>query len=210
MNSATLHPGHAVPPWGIPGGPTEPLLVRFTPHQFAQLQTAGILSEDDRYELLDGLVVHQMPPNPPHAMCTHRLTRLLLALFSDPEWYVGIQSPVSLPDSVPMPDLFVARGPDTRYASRHPGPKDLVLVIEVADTSLDVDMNTKLPMYARGRVPQVWVVDLKNRRVQVFSQPRGGKTPGYKQHAIHAEREQVPVIVDDHPRGSLAVRDLLP
>src|SRR5205823_956408 len=121
-----------------------------------------------------------------------------------------IQDSITLSDSEPGPDFFAATGPEEKYDTRHPGPKDLVLVVEVADSSLGFDRNTELPLYAGSRIAQYWIIDVNARRIEVYTQPRGGKSPTYRQQDNYGPDESVPVVVAGRQLGTVPVKDLLP
>ena len=118
-----------------------------------------------------------MSINPPHAAALARLTRRFGRML-DEIWVIREQSPVTIPpgNSEPEPDLVVARGPDERSTTtRHPNPRDIALVVEVADSTLPVDRDQKLNAYAAADIPEYWIVNLVDRRVEVYTMPRGGK-----------------------------------
>ena len=134
---------------------------------------AGILTEDDRVELLDGELIPMTPIGPEHAACVDRLTRLLIERTSA-DTVVRIQNPVQMgPDLELYPDLALLRPNTDRYRNRTPGPQDVLLVIEVADTSLERDRSEKLPRYAQAGVPEVWIVDLPSQEVLLYRRPSG-------------------------------------
>lgn len=143
----------------------------------------GILDEDDRVELLDGQVVPMTPIGPAHASLVDRLTRLLVRAVGD-DAVVRVQNPVRLtPLSEPEPDLAVVRPRADGYAESHPGPDDVVVLVEVADSSDAVDRAVKIPLYADAGVPEVWLIDVSRRLLTVHTDPGEGgyrvvRTPG--------------------------------
>jgi Uma2 family endonuclease len=188
----------------------EPPIKLFTVADYHRMIDTGILGKDDQCELIHGRIVDKMPPNPPHSSASRRITRRLLPLFPDPDWVFGTNDPITLLDSEPQPDFFAAFGPDSKYAKRHPGPKDLVLVVEVSDSTLGFDRGTKLAMYAGAKIVQYWIVNVPDRRVEVYTQPRGGKNPAYKQQTNYGADQEVPVVVGGRELGRIPVRELLP
>ena len=188
----------------------ESRLWEFTLADYHRMIAGGILGEDDRCEFINGQVLKVMPPNPPHAHVTRALIKFLARLFASDDWVVGIQDPVTLSRNSPQPDFYAAVGPNSRYAARLPGPRDLVLVLEVSDTSVAFDTATKLVMYAREKIPQYWIVNLRVRRVEVYTQPRGGRSPGYKTRTDYGPDDAVPVVVNGVTLGIIPVRKLLP
>ena len=188
----------------------EPPSRLFTVADYHRMIETGILGEDDRCELIHGRIVNQMPPNPPHSTASRRVARRLMPFFPEPDWVFGMNDPITLSDSEPQPDFFAAVGPDSRYEHRHPGPKDVVLVVEVSDSSLGFDRGTKLGVYAGAKVAEYWIVNVSESRVEVYTQPRGGKNPAYKTRTDYGPDDSVPVVVAGKRVGAVAVKELLP
>jgi hypothetical protein len=184
-------------------------VMRFTVDDYERMIASGTIAEDDRVELLDGWIVAKMPHNAPHDSSVNRLQRRLMRLLGD-EWLVRGQSSARLDTSVPEPDLAVVPGPEERYDTRRPRPVDLQMVAEVADSSLARDRGQKLRMYARNRVRVYWIVNLRERVIEVYTLPRGGKSPTYRQCDVYAHGQTVPVVVGGRTLGSLSVSELLP
>jgi Uma2 family endonuclease len=144
---------------------------RFTVEEYHRMAEAGILSEDDRVELLEGEIVAMSPIGSKHAACVDRLTRYFDRQVGD-HAIVRVQNPIRLGEhSEAQPDLALLKPRPDFYASSHPGPEDVLLVVEVAESSATVDREVKVPLYARFGVPEVWVVDLAGEQVEVFRQP---------------------------------------
>jgi Uma2 family endonuclease len=183
---------------------------RFTVEQYHQMMEAGVFDDGRKCELIHGCILEKPVPGPPHSKSTYRLIRRLVTLFPEPDWVVGIQDSIILADSEPEPDFFAATGPEDKYDARHPGPKDLVLVVEVADPSLGFDRNTKLPLYAGSKIAQYWIIDVNARRIEAYTQPRGGKSPTYRQRDDYGPDDSVPVVTGGKTLGTIAVKDLLP
>lgn len=150
---------------------------RFSVEEYHQMVQVGILKEDDRVELVEGEILEMTPIGPRHAVCVDGLThRLVEALGS--RAVVRVQGPISLgPHSEPQPDLAVLRPPLTRYREAHPGPADLFLVVEVAESSVADDARRKLPLYARAGVREAWLVNLPAQTIEVH---RGPTREGYQ------------------------------
>ena len=156
--------------WALPPGPTRH---RITVGEYFRMGEAGVLGPDARCELIEGEIIDMPPIGPPHASKTNRLAGLLAEAVHG-KAIVSVQNPIVLGDlSVPQPDLALLRYQDTYYAEAHPGPADIVLLIEVADTSLAHDRDTKLPLYARFQIPEVWIVDIPGRHLDVHREPDG-------------------------------------
>lgn len=135
---------------------------------------AGLFGEDARVELLDGEVVTMSPIGARHAACVKRLNKRLIQLVGE-RAVVSVQDPVHLDGhSEPQPDLSLARPPLERYLADHAGPQDLLLLIEVSDSTFSWDRGHKAALYARAGVPETWVVDLAGERVVVLTDPAPG------------------------------------
>ena len=146
----------------------------FTVAEYHRMAEAGIFTEDDRVELIEGEIVAMSPIGSRHAACVKKLAALVRDLLSGKPVVVGVQDPVRLSDdSEPQPDLSLVRAREDFYAAGHPGPEDVVLVIEVADASVMYDRNIKIPLYARSGIREVWLVDLVRNAVEVHSKPVG-------------------------------------
>lgn len=143
----------------------------FTVHDYHRMAEAGILHEDDRIELIEGELVEMAAIGSRHFTCVNTLNHLLVRSLGD-EYIVSVQNPIRLNDrNEPEPDLAVIRTRDYREAL--PGPEDVLLLIEVSDTTLSYDRNVKLPLYARSGIPEVWIVDLTGETVERHTGPSG-------------------------------------
>lgn len=141
---------------------------RFSVEEYHRMTRAGILSEDDRVELIEGEIMEMAPIGSRHAACVDRLNRLFSQRAG--EWaIVRVQNPIRLGEhSEPQPDLTLLKPSPDFYAQDHPGPKDVLLVVEVAETSAEVDREVKVPLYARTGLPEVWLVDLAEELIEVY------------------------------------------
>jgi len=144
---------------------------------YHQMIDNGIFDQDDRVELIEGELRAMPPIKPDHAGKTNRLNRLLNLRVGD-EALVTVQNPLTLPPhSEPEPDLMLLRPRDDFYERANPTPKDTLLVIEICDSSLRYDQEVKVPLYAAHGVPEVWLVDLQHRRLEIYREPG---TDGYR------------------------------
>jgi len=186
------------------------LIWRLRVDQYHAMIRAGILTPDDPVELLEGWLVYKMPKNPPHRVAT-RLTQTALERVVPANWYVDAQAPITLEDSEPEPDLVVVRGTPRLYLDRHPGPAELALVIEVADASLLRDRGAKKRIYARAGIAVYWLINLPDRRCEVYTDPSGvAGEPDYRQRQDYGPTDAVPLIIDGQQVGAVSVADLLP
>ena len=147
---------------------------RFTVEEFQRLISLGVLPEDERVELVEGTIVAMSPINVPHVLAVNQLTRLLGAQVGD-RAILSIQNPVRLGQfTMPQPDVALWRRQPDGYRGRLPDPDDLLLVIEVADSSTEYDRGGKAALYAAAGVEEYWVVNLPAQVVEVYRQPREG------------------------------------
>ncbi|HXG68489.1 MAG TPA: Uma2 family endonuclease [Blastocatellia bacterium] len=146
----------------------------FTVAEYHRMMESGILSEDDRVELIEGEIIKMSPIGSRHASCVKRLNNLLNHAVGQTA-IVGVQDPVRLDEySEPQPDIALLRPRNDFYAHSHPTPDDMLLIIEVADTSVEYDRDVKLPLYAQAGIPEVWLVNLIRDAVEAYSQPVNG------------------------------------
>jgi Uma2 family endonuclease len=183
---------------------------RFSVAEYHKLIDLGILTEDDNLELLEGYLVHKMSRNPPHDATIQKDMKRLLRLLSA-GWDLRVQCAVTLPGSEPEPDLTVVRGDENVYVNRHPGPADIGLVIEVADSTLPSDRADKGRIYARAGLVCYWIINLNDRQVEVYTVPSGpAASPSYGQRTDYQAGDQVPLVLDGVTVTNVAVLDLLP
>jgi hypothetical protein len=188
---------------------TPPPVYRFTVHQYHRMIETGILTGNDRVELLEGWIVAKMPHNPPHDGTITRVMRRLMPVLPD-EWLLRVQSAITLPRSEPEPDLAIVRGPEKTYFRRHPGPRDIALLIEVADSTLLYDRRSKGPIYAGARIPQYWILNLVETVLEVYTLPRAGRAAGYREQRTYGINESVPLVIDGCELEKIPVSELLP
>lgn len=150
-----------------------PALRRFGVVEFDRMVELGILREDERVELLEGVIVCMAPMGSRHMAIISRLTdRLVPSLLG--RAIVRIQGAVRLaPDSEPEPDIAVVRYRNDAYEGRHPEPADILLVIEVAHSSLARDRGRKLAIYATAGIPETWIFDVTHKQIYVNREPQG-------------------------------------
>lgn len=138
------------------------------------MAAAGVLSEDDRVELVEGEIIEMSPIGSRHAACVGRLTKLLERQAGD-HAIVWVQNPVHVDDySEPVPDVALLRRREDFYAQAKPAAADVLLLVEVSDSTLRYDREVKVPLYARAGVPEVWIVNLPGEVIETYSRPAGG------------------------------------
>ena len=147
---------------------------KFTVEQFHKMAESGILNEDDRVELIRGEIIEMAAIGTKHAACVNRLDNVLHRKLGD-RVIVSVQNPVGLDDSSePQPDVVLLKPREDFYASAHPQPKDVFLIIEVADSTIKFDREVKIPLYAEEAVLEVWLVDVNEECVEVYREPVNG------------------------------------
>lgn len=150
---------------------TKLLTRRFTVTQYHQMNAAGILTEDDRVELINGEIIEMSPIGRRHASCVNRLNSLLSQLLGK-KVIVAVQNPITLDNfSEPQPDIALLKPREDFYESAHPQPSDIFLLIEVADSSFEYDRDIKIPLYAASGILEVWLVDILEQTITVYRQP---------------------------------------
>lgn len=186
------------------------LILRLSIEQYHAIIQAGILTDDDSVELLEGWLVFKMPKNPPHRATT-RLVRTALENILPAGWYVDSQEPITLSNSEPEPDIVVVRGDTRQYLDRHPGAEDIALIIEVSDTTLQRDRTVKKGIYARAGISIYWILNLVEEQVEVYSQPLVEvEQPDYSQRLDFGRSAVIPIIIEGREIGAIAVNSLLP
>jgi Uma2 family endonuclease len=185
-------------------------LFRLSVEQYHELIECGALSSDEPVELIEGILFRKMSKNPPHSTCNGRVQRIVGAAIG-PGWCFRLQEPVTLGDGEPEPDGSVARGTIDDYSAKHPGPADLALVIEVADSSLDRDRGIKLQSYARAGIVCYWIINLIDRQIEVHTQPDAeADAPTYRAREIFKPGDSVPLMICGTALRQIPVSEILP
>lgn len=165
----------------------------------------GLLPPEGRFELLDGEIFELMPPGPLHAFIVELIAALLELVARPCGAYAREEKPIRLSSEYdPQPDVAVVRGQARDYRKRFPGPEDVLLAVEVADSSLEHDRKLKLPAYAAAGIVECWLVNLPEERVEVYREPAGGE---YRTCRIYRSGETVEPLCA--PGAPIAVSELL-
>jgi len=181
----------------------------YTVAEYHDLIERGILTTADKVELINGVLVDRMPKNPPHESAVRRLNPRLVRLLPA-GWVLSPQGPVTFATSEPEPDFTVARGDEADFDARHPEPTEVGLLVEVSDSSLPFDRGEKLRVYARASVPVYWIVNVADRRVEVYTDPTGpAAQPAYQTRTDFAPGTTVPLVLDGVTAGFIAVDDVI-
>ena len=177
----------------------------FTLDEYHRLGQVGILTEDDRVELIEGEIIQMPPIGSDHASVVDILAQQFIRGLDPSLGQVRVQNPITLEGrSEVQPDLVVARAAADRYRSHNPSAEEVLLVIEVADSTLRFDSHVKLPLYASASVPEVWIVNLVSRAVEVFREP---SEAGYGESRTIKRGESISPA--SFPGLSIAVSDIL-
>jgi len=175
--------------------------------QYEAMVASGAFTKRDRLELIEGLLVQKMTKGRKHSAGSEKCWRAI-----DPRvpagWHIRIEKPVRIParESMPEPDVSVARGVPDDYLDLDPGPSDVALVVEVADSSLEADRQLAVTYGAAG-IPVYWIVNIPDRQLEVYAGPVAG---AYPPPTILGESDTVELVIGGQVVGRIAVADLLP
>lgn len=178
---------------------------RFTVEEYHRMGEVGILPEDSRIELIAGDIVVREPIGSYHAGTVNRLTHLWTSILGE-RAVVQVQNPIELAeeDTEVQPDVTLLQPRADFYTRRHPVATDVLLLIEVADTTLARDRRVKIPLYARAGIREVWLVDLSGDRVEVNRDPAAGMYTH-----VRALQRGESVVPEAFPDLTIAIADLL-
>jgi len=205
----TAPPAIAPPAPASPAPGAEPY--RFSVAQYHAMIAAGILTADDRAELIRGMVVMMMPQNSPHRIVTRQWRRCMSAVVPDSAWSVESQAPITCPDSEPEPDGYVCAQAAASIRGRNPRASEVALVAETADSSLPHDRGAKKAIYAEARIPVYWILNVIENIIEVYTDPSGpGPSPDYATRQDYRPGDEVPVVLVGVEVGRIPVNDLLP
>jgi Uma2 family endonuclease len=194
----------------LPCSPPDENPYRLRVDQYLEMVRVGILTADDRVELLEGALVAKLGKSLPHILAGKRIFQALVDVLPD-SWHVAKEDPIRTADSVPEPDCAVLRGAAKDYPDRLPQPAEVALVVEIADASLNRDCQGKQRLYARAGIPVYWIVNLVSRQVEVYSDPTGPvEEPSYRDVQYLRSGDRVTVILDAHEVAHLEVDSILP
>jgi Uma2 family endonuclease len=159
---------------------------RFTVAELLRLSEIGFLGDDERVELIQGEIVEMSPINVTHASTVNRLNTVLFRSFGD-RVTLSVQNPVQLDDETLLqPDIAILRVRGDYYNKQHPSPEDVLLLIEVSDTTLQYDRRVKRRLYGAANIIEYWIADLSKSRIEVYSEPL---PDGYRTMTLYAPGE---------------------
>jgi Uma2 family endonuclease len=182
-------------------------LYRLSVDEYERMAEAGVL-DDPRVELIDGYLVRKMTKKPDHVIACDALFHALLHILP-PAYWLRMEAPVRIPEfDEPEPDLSVVRGSRGDYSDHHPGPGDIALLVEVAESSLARDRGRKLSAYAKAGVPEYWIVNLEDRVVERYTAP-APELGRYEQLQVLGPDQELPVVIDGLEHGRIALAGIL-
>jgi Uma2 family endonuclease len=178
--------------------------------EYQQMTALGVITPEDRIELLDGYLVQKMPQNTPHRASVLRLTTRLASRLPI-GWLLMPQCPLVVGEQEPDPDGSVLRVTDSDYVHRDPTADDCGLVIEVADSSMRTDRTLKADLYAVAGIPTYWIINVIDNIIEVYTDPdAAAEQPAYRTRTDFAPGASVPLVLDGVSVASVPVTDLLP
>jgi Uma2 family endonuclease len=180
---------------------------RISVEKYEAMVASGVFTKRDRFELIEGMLVAKMTKGRKHSAGSVKCRRAIEPLLPA-GWHLRVETPVRIPtrDSMPEPDVSVARGVPDDYLDLDPGPADVALVVEVSDTTLAAD-RAMAATYGGGGIPIYWIVNVADRQLEVYANPVGGAYPA---PTILGEADTVELVIEGQVAGRIAVADLLP
>ncbi len=180
------------------------LIHRFTVNEYHRMGKTGIFREDNRVELIEGRIVDMTPIGSRHASCVDRLNNFFTIKLQK-RVIVRVQNPIQLDNlSEPQPDIMLLKYKSDFYAAHHPRPEDVLLLVEVAESSIEYERNVKIPMYARSNIQEVWLVNLAENYVEIYHSP---SSEGYEL-TIQCRHKQK-VTPKNFPEAELTASEIL-
>ncbi len=183
----------------------QPPRFRWTVDDYEKMIHLGVLTENQKVELIRGEIVSKMPIGDPHAACVKRLTRLFYSVAANLAT-ISVQDPIRLADSEPEPDIVLCTQRPDDYVTGKPQSADIRLIIEVADSSLEFDREVKAPLYAENGIPEYWIVNLIDGCVEVFQGPQ----PDGKYSAAQTFKAGATITLTQLPTITVAIADIIP
>lgn len=194
---------------GIPGVPPFPIYPTSVA-KYHEMIEKGILTENDPVELLEGWIVPKMARTPAHDVAIG-LSESAIRPKLPPGWRLRVQCAVTTRDSEPEPDLAVVAGDVRAFLTRQPGPAEVGLLIEAAESSITTDRVDKGRIYARANIPAYWIINLVDRQVEVYRDPiPQGMPPAYHQREVFVRGQSIPLILMNQTIAQIPVDELLP
>ena len=181
---------------------------RFTVEEYHRMGTSCILADDDHVELLEGLIVLKMIRKPVHDAVVE-MVREAISRVLPGGWCIRGQSAITTSDSEPEPDIVVVHGTARDYLRHHPGPTEIELVVEVAETSLDRDRN-KRRLYARAGIACFWIINIQGREIEVYTKANSEGEPKYEVEIVYGAASSIPFVIACQQIAEIPASDVLP
>jgi Uma2 family endonuclease len=189
--------------------PPEPP-ARITVGQYHAMIDAGVFTQDEAVELLEGWLFRKMAKKATHSVSTRAMRKKLEKLLP-PDWDVDSQEPITTLDSEPEPDVSVFHAGIRKNKKRNPKPKEIGLIVEVSQGTLARDRGIKQRLYARARIPVYWIVNLVDYQIEVYTDPTGPtKRPDYRHNQIYKPGDSIPIVLDGKAIATIDVSEILP
>jgi len=167
---------------------------RWTVAEYHRMAEVGLLHEDSRVELIDGEIVEMAPIGSAHGGNVNRFIRLFSKVVGG-KAIVAAQNPVVLSGyAEPQPDISILRWRADDYEQSNPHPEDVLLLIEVSDSTLRYDRDVKIPLYAKNGIPEVWLLDIPDRKLEIYREPINGE---YRQRDCRQTGQIAPILCPD-------------
>ncbi|HAO33767.1 MAG TPA: Uma2 family endonuclease [Candidatus Competibacter sp.] len=167
---------------------------RWTVAEYHRMAEVGLLNEDSRVELIDGEIIEMAPIGSSHGGEVKYFNNKFVSLLHG-KVIVSVQDPIILDGHTePQPDVALLRWRDDFYRKANPHAEDILLVIEVSDSTLRYDRDVKIPLYAKNGIPEVWLLDLQNRQLEIYREPLNG---AYRQRDSHQTGPIAPLLCPD-------------
>ncbi|MEQ9425162.1 MAG: Uma2 family endonuclease [Cyclobacteriaceae bacterium] len=171
--------------------------------EYYKMAEAGIIGPEEKVELINGKIFEMSPIGARHAFVVKNLLRVLSKLSAE-EFTLGIQDPIRLDNnSEPEPDVSVAKGDISKYQNNHPTSKDLLLIVEVAESTLNFDRDVKIPLYASSGIKEYWIVNIPENQIEVYQSPQGNN---YSSKSIYTQGDKITLLESEF---TVSVRDIL-
>lgn len=178
--------------------------LRFSVDDYYRLIELGMLRDVERAEIIEGELIKRMPTGKRHASCVKRLDEVLRDILGKSVTF-SVQDPIRLDEfNEPMPDLALLKRRDDFYLERQPMAEDVLLAVEVSDTTLEYDRNRKIPLYAKAGIPEIWIINLKTGTIETHTEPRE-----YSYNLVKVSRRGETINSNVIPEISLSVDEIL-
>ncbi len=183
---------------------------KFTIAEYHQLVDLGFFTENDRIELIRGEIIEMAPKRTPHSVCNSLLWKQLYELIGK-QAEIRVQEPITLPsNSEPEPDVVIANKKDDNYLSAHPTVEDIILVIEISDSTLKYDKETKLSLYAEAGINNYWIINLVDNHLEVYSNPFADNQGKFGYKNINIVLPDETIFIPDFIKVSLELDSIFP